>query len=110
MLISYSLVQSAAYPAPSALDHNLHALVFAPKESLEHLALIDDAAAQMLHTYMTGYATLRRFYDIRDEAANPPGSETSKQGPPARKTASSTAPQITSTAASSTKRAALWSK
>ena len=31
---------------------------------------MDPKAAEMLHTYLTGYATLRKFYDLRDEETN----------------------------------------
>lgn len=66
LLISYSLVQSSAFPAPSDLDQNLKSLIVNPKASLEHLASIDEEAAEILHVRLSGYATLRRFYDLRD--------------------------------------------
>ena len=71
LLISYSLIQSRAYPAAADMDTNLHSFIIAPKESLEHLALLDNEGAAILHHALTGYATVRKFYDLRDEAANP---------------------------------------
>lgn len=67
LLISLSLVQSSAYPALADLDRNLKALIVEKRSSLGQVALEDPKAAEILHTYMTGYATLRRFYDLRDE-------------------------------------------
>lgn len=87
LLISLSLVQSIAFPPLSSIDHNLHALVFNPSQSLEEIAALDPHAAEMLHTYLTGYATLRRFYDLRDEEANLNEGEKPKLRPIARKKA-----------------------
>ena len=70
LLISYSLVQSVAYPATSDLDPNLSALIHSPVISLEHLASLDQTAAELLHKYLSGYAALRRFYDLRDTPAD----------------------------------------
>ena len=70
LLISFSLVQSVAYPASSALDKNLRSLVLSPRESLEYLALLDEDAAEILQSYLSGYATLRRFYEFRDAEHN----------------------------------------
>ena len=66
LLISFSLVQSTAFPAPSALDPNLQSLVFDPETSLKHIAALDEDAADILQTYLSGYAALRRYYDLRD--------------------------------------------
>ena len=71
LLISMSLVRSMAYPPGGELDDNLRALVEEPKKSLLQLGLIDKGAASTLHMYLTGYATLRKFYDLRDADANP---------------------------------------
>ncbi|MCJ1466543.1 hypothetical protein MMC07_005163 [Pseudocyphellaria aurata] len=70
LLISLSLVQSIAFPPFSSLDQNLQALVFFPKDSLDQLADLDHEAAELLHLHLTGYATLRKFYDLRDEEVN----------------------------------------
>ena len=53
-------------PASSSLDNNLRALVETPRESLAVLRDIDAEAAQLVHHHLTGYASLRRYYDLRD--------------------------------------------
>ena len=70
LLISLSLVHSTAFPPLSSLDPNLHSLLFSPKQTLAQLEKVDHEAAAMLHNYLTGYATLRKFYDLRDEDIN----------------------------------------
>lgn len=67
LLISYSLVQSRAYPPSSELDPALQALITEPRQTLSSLASQDYDAASLIQTYLSGYATLRRFYDLRDE-------------------------------------------
>ncbi|KAI2733504.1 hypothetical protein CBS147332_519 [Penicillium roqueforti] len=67
LLISYSLVQSRAYPATTDLDEQLRSLMKEPKACLSSIAQIDEEAARILQFYLSGYATLRRFYEIRDE-------------------------------------------
>lgn len=69
LLISYSLVQSRSYPATADMDPELRALIQEPKACLSSIASIDEEAAQILQFYLSGYATLRRFYEIRDEAS-----------------------------------------
>lgn len=68
LLISYSLVHSRAYPATADLDANLRSLIKDPKACLTSIASIDEDAAAILQFYLSGYATLRRYYEIRDEA------------------------------------------
>lgn len=67
LLVSYSLVQSAAYPPNSELDEDLRILVENPQRPLSRLNQIDAEAAGMLQFYLAGYACLRRFYHLRDE-------------------------------------------
>jgi hypothetical protein len=67
LLVSFCLVQSAAYPTISELDANLRYLVESPKKALSDLLKIDPEAAEMLSFYLSGYACLRRFYNLRDE-------------------------------------------
>ena len=38
-----------------------------PQEVLVELAHLDREAADILHSYLSGYATLRKFYDLRDD-------------------------------------------
>lgn len=66
-LTSRCLVQSRAYPPTDALDPQLKAFIDAPKTSLTQLARVDPEAAEVLSRYLSGYATLRRFYVLRDQ-------------------------------------------
>lgn len=91
LLISISLVRSIAYPALSAMDPKLHSLIFTPGQSLHQLAQVDAQAAEMLHTYLSGYASLRRFYELRDEEVALAEGQTPKSRPIARKAAAATA-------------------
>jgi len=77
LLISYSLVQSRAYPPDDELDQGLQDLVENPRTALADIAEIDPDAAEILQFYLVGYACLRRFYTLRDEGINP-----SKAGKP----------------------------
>ncbi|CAK7230547.1 hypothetical protein SCUCBS95973_007611 [Sporothrix curviconia] len=67
LLIAYSLIQSAAYPAEADLDDHLRRLLFARRASLEQLARRDLGAAELLGRMLSGYATLRHFYNVRDD-------------------------------------------
>lgn len=66
LLISYSLVQSTAYPPASELDDHLHRLLADRNRTLEACAKQDLEAAELLGKMLSGYASLRQFYDIRD--------------------------------------------
>ena len=68
--MSLCLVQSIAYPPLSSLDNNLGSLVSEPADSLGIIADGDAEAAALLQQYLGGYATLRKFYDLRDEEVN----------------------------------------
>ncbi|KAL8805730.1 MAG: hypothetical protein Q9182_001763 [Xanthomendoza sp. 2 TL-2023] len=70
LLISLSLVESKAIPPVSSLDDNLRALIEIPQTSLAILRNKDPDAAQIIHHQLTGYACLRRFYDLRDAGFN----------------------------------------
>ncbi|KID76414.1 Nucleoporin NUP85 [Metarhizium brunneum] len=67
LLIAYSLVQSTAFPAKHELDEDLSNLLCKRTETLEAKAKQDLEAAQLLGRMLSGYATLRKFYEIRDE-------------------------------------------
>ncbi|KAL2073410.1 hypothetical protein VTL71DRAFT_10734 [Oculimacula yallundae] len=84
LLISFSLVQSVAYPPESDLDDFLRNLVSSPKEALTKMSQMDDDAAKLLHKMLSGYATLRKFYNLRDEDVLASGNK-SQLGPIARK-------------------------
>lgn len=66
LLISYSLVQSTAYPAEKDLDQELKNLLRDRTATLEKCAKQDLEAAQLLGRMLSGYATLRKFYEFRD--------------------------------------------
>lgn len=70
LLMSYSLVQSTVYPAEKDLDEDLKGLLRNRSETLEEKAKVDLEAAQVLGRMLSGYATLRKFYEIRDEIGN----------------------------------------
>lgn len=67
LLVSHCLVTSTAYPPIVDMDLKLKSLVTSPRQALAGLARTDEEAAILLSTHLSGYATLRRFYDLRDE-------------------------------------------
>ncbi|RAL08634.1 putative nuclear pore complex subunit Nup85 [Aspergillus homomorphus CBS 101889] len=87
LLISYSLVQSRAYPASNDLDEQLESLIRDPGRCLAAIAGSDEDAASILQYYFSGYATLRRYYEIRDEAANLKEGQQPRYKPLARRRA-----------------------
>ncbi|KJZ79512.1 hypothetical protein HIM_00981 [Hirsutella minnesotensis 3608] len=66
LLMAYSLVHSTAYPPEKDLDEELRNLLRRRTETLEKRAKQDLEAAQLLGRMLSGYATLRTFYEIRD--------------------------------------------
>jgi hypothetical protein len=66
LLISYSLIQSTAFPPSNDLDDYLHKLLTDRKRTLEECAKQDMEAAELLGKMLSGYASLRQFYEIRD--------------------------------------------
>ncbi|KAL4930513.1 putative nuclear pore complex subunit Nup85 [Aspergillus undulatus] len=91
LLISYSLFHSRAYPASSDLDEQLRTLIREPKTCLLAIASADEEAASILQFYFSGYATLRRFYETRDEAINLPTGQKPHYKPLARRRAAAQA-------------------
>ena len=91
LLISLSLAQSAAFPPLSLLDPNLYSLLFNPEQAFAQLAILDREAAKTLHKYLAGYATLRKFYDLRDEEINLEQGQKPALLPVARKRAATVA-------------------
>lgn len=67
LLISFSLIQSTTYPPESELDDHLRRLISSPKAALSQISKMDIDAAELLQTMLSGYATLRKFYSLRDE-------------------------------------------
>jgi len=70
ILTSLSIVQSMAFPPNSDLDPLLSRFISSPKQSLTELSRTDVEAATLLSTYLSGYATLRKYYELRDEEVN----------------------------------------
>ncbi|PNS17330.1 hypothetical protein CAC42_7013 [Sphaceloma murrayae] len=67
LLLSTSLARSSAYPPTSELDPKLAELLGDQVRVVSRLARIDVEAARLLATKLSGYAALRRFYELRDE-------------------------------------------
>ncbi|CCD44162.1 hypothetical protein ACHAP3_005239 [Botrytis cinerea] len=75
-LIQLCLVYSTAYPPEAELDDHLQRLISSPKNALNEMSSMDLEAAELIHTSLSGYATLRRFYTLRDqEVMSSPGSK-----------------------------------
>lgn len=68
------------------MDPRLSALVENPKETFKDLVRVDPDGASLLQGYISGYAALRRFYDLRDEDVSD-GTKKSGLTPLARKKA-----------------------
>jgi hypothetical protein len=66
-LITISVVQSRAYPPKAELDATMEQLLASPKGAIAHLNAADLDAGFLLSTYLSGYATVRKFYELRDE-------------------------------------------
>lgn len=67
LLISYSLLQSTPYPPDHDLDDHLHKLLANRNETLRDFATQDLEAAELLGKMLSGYASLRQFYELRDD-------------------------------------------
>lgn len=70
LLISFSLIHSTAFPARADMDTHLGRLVSSPKAALTEISRVDGMAAEILSNLLSGYATVRKFYDLRDEDVN----------------------------------------
>ncbi|KAL0942787.1 nuclear pore complex subunit nup85 [Colletotrichum truncatum] len=66
LLMSYSLLHSTVYPPANDLDDHLYRLLNERSTTLEQYAKQDLEAAQLLGRILSGYATLRKYYEIRD--------------------------------------------
>lgn len=67
------------------MDEQLYALIKEPKTALEGIAAADEEAASILQFYFSGYATLRRFYETRDETVGLGPGEKPRYKPLARR-------------------------
>jgi hypothetical protein len=66
LLISLSLLHSVAYPPENEMDDHLDGLINSPKETIAGFVRTDYEAAKIVHRLLSGYATLRTFYKLRD--------------------------------------------
>lgn len=85
LLISFCLIQSRAFPAKPDLDDQLKSLLYDPTAALSAIASVDSEGAAMLQFYFSSYATLRLYYDIRDEELYLEPGQRPKYRPLARK-------------------------
>ncbi len=85
LLVSSCLVQSVAYPPASELDLTLELIISSPKQTIAKLDRLDHEAATTLSTYISGYATLRKFYELRDQEMSLKSGEKPSLRPLARK-------------------------
>jgi len=67
MLVSLCVVQSMAYPPFSQHDPIMKALLTSPMQTVARLDRVDHVAAGLMSTYFSGYATIRKIYDLRDQ-------------------------------------------
>ncbi|KAI1149146.1 hypothetical protein F4825DRAFT_65767 [Nemania diffusa] len=70
-LMSISLVESTVYPPNGELDDTLRGLLKERTVTLEAFAKQDLEAAELLGKMLSGYATLRQFYEYRDANSKP---------------------------------------
>lgn len=74
-----------AYPPRSELDERMRGFISSPKQTFTSLAATDLDAAQHLSTWLSGYATVRKFYELRDAEVHSKSDETSTQRDLSRK-------------------------
>lgn len=108
MLVAHCLVKSIAYPPLAELDDSLSSLIMAPKQTLTKLATLDPEGAQLLSNYLSGYATIRKFYDLRDEELLLKDGEKPAHRPMARKRVAANALMIIISSAASSIRGGLY--
>jgi hypothetical protein len=107
-LVAHSLVKSIAYPPLAELDASLKKLITYPKRSLTELASLDSEAAELLSNYLSGYATIRKFYNLRDEEVLLKGSEKPAHRTMARKRTAANALVVVIASAASSIRGGLY--
>lgn len=74
-ITSLCLLHSVAMPHQRLIDDKLLALITRDRPALKALGHIDLEAATLLSSHLSGYATLRRFYELRDQDVNADTSE-----------------------------------
>ncbi|ORY63025.1 uncharacterized protein BCR38DRAFT_435696 [Pseudomassariella vexata] len=65
-LMSFSLAESTIYPPEGEMDDQLKKLLRERSATLEQFAKQDYEAAELLGKMLSGYFTLRKFYELRD--------------------------------------------
>ncbi|CAO2657920.1 Nn.00g071800.m01.CDS01 [Neocucurbitaria sp. VM-36] len=108
VLVAHCLVKSVAYPPRDELDDALNSLITAPKQTLTKLASLDSDAASLLSNHLSGYATIRKFYDLRDEEVLLKHGEKAAHRPMARKRAAASALMVIIASAASSIRGGLY--
>lgn len=108
MLVAHCLVKSVAYPPQDELDDALSSLITSPKQTLTKLASLDSEAAALLSKHLSGYATIRKFYDLRDEEVLLNSGEKPTHRPMARKRAAANALLVIIASAASSIRGGLY--
>ncbi|KAF1955420.1 hypothetical protein CC80DRAFT_493301 [Byssothecium circinans] len=108
VLVAHCLIKSIAYPPPAELDHSLRSLVTSPKQTLTKLASLDTEAAQLLSNHLSGYATIRKYYDLRDEEVLLKDGEKPAHRPMARKRAAANSLMVIIASAASSIRGGLY--
>lgn len=108
VLVAHCLVKSVAYPPRDELDDALNSLITSPKQTLTKLASLDSDAASLLSNHLSGYATIRKFYDLRDEEVLLRNGEKATHRPMARKRAAANALMVIIASAASSIRGGLY--
>lgn len=76
LLCCQCLIQSKEYPLASAMDPKLKEFIDTPQTALNQLCRVDYEAAQILSDSLSGYATIRLFYRLRDAEVDREGGTT----------------------------------
>ncbi|KNG48856.1 nuclear pore complex subunit nup85 [Stemphylium lycopersici] len=108
VLVAHCLVKSTAYPPLDELDESLSSLITSPKQALTKLANTDSEAASLLSNHLSGYATIRKYYDLRDEEVLLKIGEKPAHRPMARKRAAANALMVIIASAASSIRGGLY--
>lgn len=101
-------MRSIAYPPQDELDDALNSLITSPKPTLTKLANLDSEAAALLSKHLSGYATIRKYYELRDEEVSLKEGEIPTHRPMARKRAAANALMVIIASAASSIRGGLY--
>ncbi|UPX13321.1 uncharacterized protein EKO05_0003837 [Ascochyta rabiei] len=108
VLVAHCLIKSIAYPPLVDLDTSLNSLITSPKQTLTKLATQDAEAASILSSQLSGYATIRKFYDLRDEEVLLKQGDKPSHRPMARKRAAANALMVIISSAASSIQGGLY--